>query len=132
MPTPLRLQRIADRIRQELSQMLISEVNDPRVSGVSVTDVKVDRELAYADVFVSAIEGQSRAKEALEGLNSASGYLRKVLSQRIELRAFPRLRFRWDPTPERADNVERILAELRKNQPQTPPPPAPTPEDTDE
>ena len=132
MPTPLRLQRIGDRIRQELSQMLLSEVNDPRVSGVMVTDVKVDRELAYADIFVSAIEGQSRSKEILEGLNSASGFLRRSLSQRIDLRAFPRLRFRWDPTPERADNVERILASLRQNQPPTPPAPATEPENSDE
>jgi ribosome-binding factor A len=114
MPSPLRLQRIADRIREELSQLILTKVNDPRVIGITVTDTKVDRELAYADVFVSAIEGHSRSKEVLAGLESASGFLRKALAERIELRVFPRLRFHWDPTPERADHIEQILASIRQ------------------
>ena len=94
--------------------MLVKEVADPRLSGISVTDVKVDRELAFADIFVSAVEGQGRSKEVLEGLRSAVGFLRRELSARVELRTFPRLRFHWDPTPERADHIERVLAELRE------------------
>ena len=113
MPSKIRLQRINDRIRTELSTMLVMEVADPRLGGVTVTDVRVDRELAYADVYVSAVEGHERSKEILQGLNSASGFLRKALSDRVELRTFPRLRFHWDPTPERADHIERVLAELR-------------------
>lgn len=113
MPTNLRIQRIADRIREELSEMLIKEVSDPRLSGISVTGAKVDRELTYADVFVSAVEGQSRSQEILAGLERANGFLRHKLAERIELRVFPRLRFHWDPTPERADHIERILASIR-------------------
>jgi ribosome-binding factor A len=116
MPSKIRLQRIADRIRQELSEMLVKEVADPRLSGVSVTDVKVDRELAYADVFVSAVEGKERSKEVLEGLRSAVGFLRHALAERVDLRVFPRLRFHWDPTPERADHIERVLASLREEE----------------
>ena len=93
--------------------MLVMEVADPRLGGVTVTDVRVDRELAYADVYVSAVEGHERSKEILQGLHSAAGFLRKALSDRVELRTFPRLRFHWDPTPERADHIERVLAELR-------------------
>ncbi len=74
MPSGIRLQRIADRIRQELSEMLIHEISDPRLKQIYVTDVKVDRELAYADVFVSAVEGVSRSVDVLAGLESASGY----------------------------------------------------------
>lgn len=114
MPSPLRLQRIADRIREELSEMIVMQVNDPRLSGISITGVKVDRELSYADIFVSAVEGHERTTEVLEGLQHAGGFLRKELAARIELRVFPRLRFHWDPTPERADHIERILAELRQ------------------
>lgn len=116
MPSKIRLKRISDRIRDELSAMLVTEVQDPRLSGVNVTDVKVDRELAFADVFVSAVEGHERSKEILDGLHSAAGYLRKALSERVELRVFPRLRFHWDPTPERADHIERILATLREEE----------------
>ena len=93
--------------------MVIKEIADPRLDGISITDVKVDRELAYADIFVSAIEGSIRAKEVISGLEHASGFIRKSLSDRIELRVFPRLRFHWDPTPERADHIEALLASLR-------------------
>ena len=115
MPTSVRLQRIADRIRQEISEMLIREINDPRLHQIFITDAKVDRELAFADIYVSAVEGSVRSAQILEGLEHASGFLRHELSSRIELRVFPHLRFHWDPTPEHADHIERLLADLRKN-----------------
>lgn len=117
MPSKIRLQRIADRIRKELSDMLVRQVADPRLSGISITDVKVDRELAYADVFVSAVEGHERSKEVLDGLHSATGFLRHELAGRIDLRVSPRLRFHWDPTPEKADHIEQVLASLRESDP---------------
>lgn len=118
MPSKLRLQRIGDRIRQDLSEMIVmGKIRDPRVSGIIITDVKVDRELSYAEVYLSAIEGSERAQEALQGFNSASGYIRRALAESIELRVFPRLRFHWDPTPEKADRIERLLAEIREEQP---------------
>jgi len=117
MPSKLRLQRIGDRIRQDLSEMVVmGEIRDPRISGVTITDVKVDRELAYADVFLSAVEGSERAEEVLQGFNRANGFIRKALAERIELRVFPRLRYHWDPTPERADRIERLLASLRTDE----------------
>jgi len=119
MPTKVRLQRIADRIRQDLSEMLIREISDPRLRQIFITDAKVDRELAFADIYVSAVEGLARSTEVLEGLEHASGYLRHKLAARIELRTFPRLRFHWDPTPENADHIERLLVDLRKNEPPT-------------
>jgi ribosome-binding factor A len=114
MASGIRLQRIADRIRQELSEMLIREINDPRLKLIYVTDVKIDKELAYADIFVSAVEGVSRSKDVLAGLESASGFIKRTLASRIELRAFPRIRFHWDMTPENADRIEKKLAELRE------------------
>lgn len=93
--------------------MLLRDLSDPRLKLVSITDVKLDKELAYADIFVSALEGQSRSEEVLRGLDSASGFIRRDLSRRVELRHFPRVRFHWDPTPENADRIERVLADLR-------------------
>jgi ribosome-binding factor A len=119
MPTKVRLQRIADRIRQDLSEMLIRKISDPRLRQIFITDAKVDRELAFADIYVSAVEGMARSAEVLEGLEHANGYLRHELAARIELRTFPRLRFHWDPTPENADHIERLLVDLRKNEPPT-------------
>ncbi len=113
MVSKLRAQRIGDRIREDLSEILLHEISDPRLVGVSVTDVTVDRELAFVDVYVSAVEGSQRSPEILEALEHAQGYIRRELAQRVDLRSFPRLRFHWDPTFERADHIERILASLK-------------------
>jgi ribosome-binding factor A len=109
MPSGIRLQRIADRIRQDLSELLIREVNDPRLKNIFITDVKIDKELAFADIYFSA----ERSAEIQAGLESASGFFRRILAAKVELRAFPRLRFHWDPTPENADHIEKVLAGLR-------------------
>jgi len=116
MVSKLRLERIAERIREDLSEILIQEISDPRLGGVYISGVKVDRELSYADIHVSALEGAERADEVLAGLEHAQGYLRKSLSQRIDLRTFPRLRFHWDLTPEKAARIEEIIASLHQQE----------------
>ena len=93
--------------------MLIREISDPRLQQIFITDVRVDRELAFADIYVSAVEGAERSQEILAGLKSASGFMRRELAGRIELRTFPRLRFHWDPTPENADHIEKLLDQLK-------------------
>jgi len=95
--------------------MLISEISDPRLLGVSITDVTVDRELTLAHIYFSALEGAERAKEVLEGFHHAQGYFRRELSRRIALRVFPRLSFHWDPTFERAEKIERLIASLHQS-----------------
>jgi ribosome-binding factor A len=112
MVSEARAGRIARRIQEELSVILLTEANDPRLGGAFVTDVNVDRELAFASVYLSAVEGAERSEEILAGMESASGFLRSALAKRIELRTFPRLRFYWDPTPENADRIDRLLASL--------------------
>jgi len=112
MPTPLRMKRINDRIKQVLSVMLISKIDDPRLAGVSVTDVKVDRELDFANIYVSSLDGAKSSREVIAGLNHARGYLKHEIAQEVDLRVMPRLRFFWDPTPEKADRIDRLLAEL--------------------
>ncbi|HQJ32372.1 MAG TPA: 30S ribosome-binding factor RbfA [Anaerolineaceae bacterium] len=112
MPTPLRMKRINDRIKQVLSVVLISKIDDPRLAGVSVTDVKVDRELDYANIYVSSLNGEKSSREVIAGLNHARGYLKHEIAQEVDLRVMPRLRFFWDPTPERADRIDTLLAKL--------------------
>ena len=118
MVSKLRAQRIADRVREELSEMLLLEISDPRLAGISITDVTVDRELAFANIYVSAVEGSERSEEILMGLEHAQGFIRRELSRRIDLRTFPKLRFHWDPTFERAEHIERLLASLQKDESQ--------------
>ena len=114
MVSKLRLQRINERIHHELSELMIQAVNDPRLARVSITGVKVDRELAFGDVYISAPDGSQRSREILDALNHARGFLRNELANRVDLRIFPRLRFHWDPTPERADHIEHLLEQIRQ------------------
>ena len=95
-----------------MSEILIHEISDPRLARISVTDVRIDRELAYASIYVSALEGFERSKEVIEGLEHAQGYLRRELAQRVDLRSFPQLRFSWDATFERAERIEQLIASL--------------------
>lgn len=112
MVTSTRAERIAERIQEELSEILIFQIGDPRLKGVSITDVNVDRELAFADIYYSALDGSERSEEILDGFNHGRGYLRTELAARISLRTFPRLRFHWDPTFERAERIDQLLATL--------------------
>lgn len=119
MPSKLRLQRIGDRIKEEISEMLVTgQISDPRLSGVFITDVNVDRELSYANIFISSIGGEEESSAILEGFEHASGFLRSTLSKRIELRTFPKLRFFWDSTPERAERIERLIDTISKDLPE--------------
>lgn len=107
-----RASRIAKGIQEMLSEMLLFEVTDPRLQGVFVTDVNVDRELSFATVYVSALEGVGRRDDILEGFESAAGFLRSQLAQRTDLRTFPKLRFAWDQTPEHAERIEKLIADI--------------------
>lgn len=112
MVSKMRAERIADRIFQEISTLLLMDVSDPRLATVSVTKVSVDRELAFANVYVSSLEGKEASVSILEGLKHARGFLRSELSHRIQLRSFPHLRFYWDPNPEQADRIDKLLNSL--------------------
>jgi ribosome-binding factor A len=72
----------------------------------------VDRELSFATIYISALDGTERSREILEGFKHASGFIRSTLSRQIELRTFPSLRFMWDETPERAERIERLIDSL--------------------
>jgi ribosome-binding factor A len=120
MVSKTRLQKIEDRIFEELSTILLMEVADPRLSTVSITKVRVDRELAFANVYVSSLEGSETAEEVLAGLKHAGGFLRSELAYRVKLRHTPRLRFYWDPSPDHVDRIDQLIASLHEEE-QTPP-----------
>jgi ribosome-binding factor A len=109
-----RLVRIAERIREELSEVLLLKSSDPRLKGVTITDVTIDREMAYAEIYVCTIDGSARAEEVVSGLDHAKGFLRSELAHRLELRVFPKLRFHWDPTLERAEKIERLISSIHE------------------
>src|SRR5262245_5893512 len=104
--------RMADRVRQILSELLLREVSDPRLSGVTITEVKIDPELMFADVYVNALADESRQKDVLAGLNRATGFLRREVGKRVRLRNTPELHFHWDATLERGERMNQLLASL--------------------
>jgi ribosome-binding factor A len=112
----MRIQRIAGRVREEMSELLVYQIQDPRLLGVTVTDVQIDRELAFADIYVSAVEGSERAKDVVDALQHAGSFIRHYLAEKVQLRSFPKLRFYWDPTPERADRIEQLFAQLHQEE----------------
>lgn len=114
MASKARARKIAERIREELADILVREVADPRLAMITVMDVDVDRELAYAQVFVVASGEDDRMDEILEGLEGAQGFLRSQLAARIQLRSFPQLRFRWDASHQRGARIEELLDSLKE------------------
>ena len=113
MPSESRARRVGERIQEELAILLIRNVADPRLNMVTITEVDVDRELAYATIYVTASGGEEREEEVLMGMESASGYLKSELAARIQLRSFPQLRFRWDVAHERGQRIEELLDSLK-------------------
>lgn len=87
-----RARRVAEQIQRELSRLVTSELKDPRVRLVTVTEVEVTRDLAHAKVFVSVL-GSDDASEAVKGLRSAAGHLRRLLSRDMRMRSVPELHF---------------------------------------
>ncbi len=114
MVSKARVTRISERMREELSEIILMESSDPRLKGISITGAEVDRELAFADIYVCALEGSKRSQEIISGLEHAQGFLRSELAHRMDLRVFPRLRFHWDPTFEHADVIERLLLSIHQ------------------
>jgi len=112
MVSETRAKRVANRIQEELSTMMMMDIADPRLATAYITKVRVDRELAYANIYVASLEGSELKDEILEGMEHAKGFLRRELAHLIELRTFPELRFHWDPSPEHADRIDALIASL--------------------
>lgn len=109
-----RTDRIADQIQREVSRLLQFQLKDPRVGLVTVQDVNVSRDLAFADVYFTLLgEDISAASDAEKVLNHAAGFLRSSLAQVLNTRTTPRLRFHYDPTPEKAAALSQLIESAR-------------------
>lgn len=108
----IRQQRTAEQLRMVFSDLFLRELSDPRLHGLTVTDVKIDRELEHADIYVSALGDESRQDDVMKALSSAEGFLRRELAGRVRLRKVPQLHFHWDSTLAHMQEVESILEKL--------------------
>ena len=106
-----RAERVSCRLQQELAVLIRDGVRDPRVGMVSVTDVDVSRDLAYAKIHVTFVgdRTQDEIDQAMAALNGASGYLRKLLASSIKLRITPRLTFLFDESGRRGQHLSALI-----------------------
>lgn len=107
-----RQDKVNDRLTTELSQIL-REIKDPRISSVfiSVTGVDCSPDLKFAKVFYSVL-GDFDPKEVATGLKSATGFVRSQLAQRVNLRVTPELRFIYDESLKRGDEINRLFKQI--------------------
>ena len=103
-----RTDRIAEQIKRELAQLIRDEVKDPRVGLVSLLDVQVSKDLKFAKIYFDTLQ-QDRAKEAEAGLNRAAGFLRSQLARNLSLRTTPELKFFYDDTEIRANELSNLI-----------------------
>jgi len=104
-----RSRRVGEQLQRELMELLRREVKDPRASGVTVTSVTVTRDLAYAKVFFTLLDGAQHAADVAKVLNGAAGFLRSALGQRLRLRTVPQLRFVYDESIAHAAYMEALI-----------------------
>ena len=112
-----RIERTTEDIKRELTA-IFRELKDPRVTGafLSIIRVEVTNDLSYCTVQVSAMEGLDRAKEAVKGLKSAAGFIRRELGHRLKLRHVPELIFNPTDSIEYSAHISRILNGLDVSQ----------------
>ena len=104
-----RTDRVAEQIRRDLSELIRTELRDPRVQQVSLTAVEVTPDYAHAKVFYTALVAESEREALAKGLQRASGFLRHELSRQLLLRTVPELHFEYDTSVERGISLSSLI-----------------------
>ena len=109
-----RTQRLGEEIREEVAQLIVGELKDPRIGFVTVTRVDVTADLRTARIYVGVLGTEKQRQTSLTGLRQASGFLRRALGQSLRLRYTPELVFIYDEGLEASDRVAQLLAEISR------------------
>ncbi|MBR0061107.1 MAG: 30S ribosome-binding factor RbfA [Selenomonadaceae bacterium] len=112
MAKNLRIEKLQELIKQEMSKMLLKELKDPRIGFVTVTDVEMTGDLREAKIYVSVMGGEEQVKSSLEGLNSALGFIRREIGHRIRLRFTPEISFALDTSLDYGDHIQKLLLQV--------------------
>jgi len=107
-----RSHRVGDQILREISDLLLRKVRDPRLKGVTLTDVRMSRDLRHAYVYYSLFDQDEKKKQAQAGFESAKGFIRKEIGERLQLRYIPDIRFEYDTSLEYGQKMERLLEKI--------------------
>ncbi len=119
-PTFKRAERVRDQMKEEIADILMRKIKDPRIGFVTVTDVEIADDLRNAKVFVS-VYGGDKAK-TLEGLESAAAFIRSELGRRMRMKFVPELLFRFDNTVEQGAHIMELLRTLEEEKTKKDPP----------
>ncbi len=111
-PTYKRAERVSDQMKQEIADILMRKIKDPRIGFVTVTDVEVADDLRNAKVFVSVYGGDKA--QTLKGLESAAVFIRAELGKRMRMRFTPELLFRFDATVEQGAHIMELLRAIEE------------------
>ncbi|MEK6581038.1 MAG: 30S ribosome-binding factor RbfA [Nitrospirota bacterium] len=109
-----RSQRVSDLIREEIADIIMNKLKDPRVGFITVTGAKITEDLKLATVYVSVLKPEEK-KGTLEILNSAKGFIRAELAKRVRMKFIPALTFRVDESIEYGDKIERLLKGIKSS-----------------
>ena len=117
-PANHRHERVGEEIAHEINAMLAGELKDPRLEGsVIASEVRVQPDMKHARVFIN-VQGTNREQsDAIKALEHASGYIRRELVERLQLRRVPELHFTLDLSQEHVERIERLLKEMKKDKP---------------
>ncbi len=128
----IKRERTSGQIRKILSQLILRDVADPRLHGITITEVELDPELLFAKVYVNALGEEDRQPEVMFALDHAKGFLRREVAKRVRLRKAPELIFRWDESLERSERVNELLSHLEIPPDENAPQPAVEVDDDDD
>lgn len=106
-----RRDRVSEQIRRELAEVIRSELKDPRVGMISLTEVEVSPDYAHAKVYFSSMAGSDTLDSVQAGLQQASGFLRSELGRRISIHMIPQLHFVFDDSLERGAQISKLISE---------------------
>ena len=109
-----RADRVAERIRIELSDLILKKLNDPRVGFVTITEVRVSDDLRNATVFASVFGDQKKKDESMAGLQSALPYLQKEVFKRLDIKVSPKLYIKLDDTLEKGSKIDALLKQIKE------------------
>ncbi|KPK18563.1 MAG: ribosome-binding factor A [Betaproteobacteria bacterium SG8_41] len=104
-----RSRRIAEQVQRELSEIIRMELKDPRVGMITITEVEVTPDTAYARVYFTLMGDAERIKETTAALTHAAGFLRSELAHRMKLRIVPQLVFKYDVSVERGARLSQLI-----------------------
>lgn len=109
-----RRRRVGVRIREEISDLLLRKVRDPRIGFVTITEVEMSADLRRARVFYSVMGVEEERLRAAQGLQSACGFIKRELASRLHLKFMPEIVFSLDTSLERGDRMEKVFRELEQ------------------